>query len=195
MIRINLLPARTTKRKESVKKFLALFVASILVTGSIIAFLWISQDSEIENLEKRVASLKQEAAKYAQYEAMMNDLKKKKETVDQKRKVIQDLQKDRDAVLRILALLSIQIPADRMWFDRLTQVSNSITLEGMAASNEAIVEFMRNLESSPYVEKGSVSLTHSRQTTFGEAKVKLREFKVTYKFLPYSEVKKKVQKS
>jgi len=195
MIRINLLPARTTKRKEAVKKFLALYVVSILATGSIIAFLWVSQENEIVNLEKSVASLKQEAAKYAQQEAMMKELKRKKDTVDQKRKVIQDLQKDRDAIVRVLALLSVQIPADRMWFERLTQVANAITIDGMAASNEAIVEFMRNLESSPYVEKGSVSLTHSRQVTVGETKAKLREFKVTYKFLPYSEVKKKAEKS
>ena len=195
MIQINLLPAKTSKRKESAKQFISIFILSILLSGSLIAYLWITQDSEIANLERSVASLKQEVAKYAQYETMMNELKKKKDLVDKKRKVIEDLQKDRDSIVRILALLSIQIPADRMWFERLTLVADSITLEGVAASNEAIVEFMRNLESSPYVTKGSVSLTHSRQSTVGENKMKLREFQVTYKFLPYSEVKKRAQAS
>ncbi|MEN6485566.1 MAG: PilN domain-containing protein, partial [Syntrophobacteraceae bacterium] len=165
MIQINLLPARTTKRKESARQFIAIFIASVLVMGSIIGFLWYWQENEIVSLEREIASLKQEVAKFVQYEAMMNDLKKKKAMVDKKRTVIEDLQKDRDAIVRILALLSVQIPADRMSFERLVQVSNTITLEGQAASNEAIVEFMRNLESSPYVEKGSVSLTQSRQST------------------------------
>ncbi|MCE5242165.1 MAG: PilN domain-containing protein [Desulfobacteraceae bacterium] len=194
MIQINLLPARTTKRKESARQFIAIFIASVLVTGSIIGFLWYWQENEIVSLEREIASLKQEVAKFAQYEAMMNDLKKKKAMVDKKRTVIEDLQKDRDAIVRILALLSVQIPADRMSFERLVQVSNTITLEGQAASNEAIVEFMRNLESSPYVEKGSVSLTQSRQST-AEGNRKIMAFQITYKFLKYSEVKKRAQQS
>ena len=83
----------------------------------------------------------------------VQQLSKRKELVDRKRQVIKDLQNDRDSVVRMLALLSIQVPPQKMWFDKLSQTGNAVTLEGVAQSNEAIVEFMRNLKSSPYIEK------------------------------------------
>jgi type IV pilus assembly protein PilN len=61
----------------------------------------------------------------------------------------------------------------------------------VALSNESIADFMRNLESSPYVEKGSVNLTHSRQKVISN--MKLREFQVTYRFYPFSEVQKQLK--
>jgi len=47
---------------------------------------------------------------------------------------------------------------------------------------------MRNLESSPYVIKGTVNLTHSRQTRINN--LKLREFQITYQYIPFSQVQK-----
>jgi type IV pilus assembly protein PilN len=132
--------------------------------------------------------VKQEVSKYAQYEKMLNDLKVRKEIVDKKRNVIRNLQKDRDVVVRMMALLSVQLPEQEMWFERFTQSGNTITLNGMALSNDAIAEFMRNLEGSPYIEKGTVNLTHSRQVLMSD--MKLREFQVTYRFFPFSEVQK-----
>jgi hypothetical protein len=41
------------------------------------------------------------------------------------------------------------------------------------------------------VEKGSVNLTHSRQKVISN--MKLREFQVTYRFYPFSEVQKQLK--
>jgi type IV pilus assembly protein PilN len=91
----------------------------------------------------------------------------------------------------MLALLSIQVPPEKMWFDKLAQTGNAVTLDGVAQSNETIVEFMRNLESSPYIEKGSINLVLSRQ--FAVKEMKLREFQLSYRFYPFSEVQKKLK--
>jgi type IV pilus assembly protein PilN len=158
---------------------------------SVIGYLWISQNNEIERMDKQLSQVQQEVNKYAKYEAMLNEMQKQKQVIEKKSTVIQGLQRDRDAVARLLALLSIQVPQNRMWFQRLTQAANSVTLEGIAVSNEAIVEFMRNLELSPYIVKGSVNLTHSRQTLMSN--MKLREFQIAYRFLTFSEVQKQVK--
>ncbi|MGV8073993.1 MAG: PilN domain-containing protein [Syntrophobacteraceae bacterium] len=191
MIQINLLPVRARRRRDDVNQFILVYLFFLLLTVSVVGFLWIYQNSEIESSKKRVAQLKQEVAKYAQYEAMLKDLKQKKDIVDKKRNVIQDLQKDRDRIVRIMALLTVQVPPEKMWLDKFSQTANAVTLEGVAMSNEAIVEFMRNLESSPYIEKGSVNLTHSRQRVTGD--MKLREFQINYRFFPFSEVQEKLK--
>jgi len=191
MIQINLLPVRARKKKESVRQFVSIYLLSVVFALSAIGYIWISQSKEIEILNKRLTQVQQEVSKYAKYEAMLKEMQKQKEIIDKKRTVIQNLQKDRDAIARIFALLSIQVPPDKMWFERFSQTANSITLEGIALSNEAVAEFMRNLESSPFVIKGSVNLTHSRQTLISN--VKLREFHIVYRFLPFSEVQKQLK--
>ncbi len=188
MIQINLLPVRTRKKRETGKQFIVLYLLCVLLAGGVIGYLWISKESEIAALNKRLAQVQAEVKKYAQYEVMLQELKSKKEVVDRKRGVVEDLQRDRDSIARLLAVLSIQVPSEKMWFERLAQTANNVTVDGVALSNEAIVEFMRNLESSPYVEKGSINLTHSRQTMKSE--MKLREFQITCRFYPYSEVQK-----
>ncbi|HOV87006.1 MAG TPA: PilN domain-containing protein, partial [Syntrophobacteraceae bacterium] len=148
MIQINLLPVRTRKKRETGKQFIVLYLLCVLLAGGVIGYLWISKESEIAALNKRLAQVQAEVKKYAQYEVMLQELKSKKEVVDRKRGVVEDLQRDRDSIARLLAVLSIQVPSEKMWFERLAQTANNVTVDGVALSNEAIVEFMRNLESS-----------------------------------------------
>lgn len=186
MIQINLLPVKAKKKRETGRQFALLYFLCILLGLGAIGYIWYSQKTEIERLQTRLAQVEREVQQYAKFEALLADLKKRKDVLDKQRTVIKDLQRDRDTIVRMMALLSVEIPADRMWFERFTQGGSGITLDGVALSNEAIAEFMRNLESSPYIVKGSVSLTHSRQVTMSA--MKLREFQVTYQFLPFSQV-------
>lgn len=191
MIQINLLPARVRKKQDAAKLFVYAYIGCILATLVVIGMLWMYQGQQVARLSGDLTRIQDQVKQYAKFEQMLKDLKEQKELVDKKRSVIESLQTDRDAIVRILALLSVQLPAEEVWFERLAQSSNTMTLDGVALSNESIADFMRNLESSPYVEKGSVNLTHSRQKVISN--MKLREFQVTYRFYPYSEVQKKLK--
>ncbi len=191
MIQINLLPVRVKKRKEGARQIASIYLLTVFLALAVIGFLWHSYESQIDSQKRRLSELQQETAKYAQFELALQQLTKQKELVDKKRQIIQNLQNDRDSVVRILALLSIQVPPEKMWLDKLSQTGNAVTLDGVAQSNEAIVEFMRNLESSPYIEQGSINLVQSKQLTIKE--MKLREFQVTYRFRSFSEVQKKLK--
>ncbi|MEN6439998.1 MAG: PilN domain-containing protein [Syntrophobacter sp.] len=191
MIQINLLPVRVQKKQDQARQLLLAYLATVGILIFGIGYLWVSNEMEIDSLKGRVDRVKGEVAKYAKFEAALDQIKKKKELVDKKRQIITDLQKDRDTVVRMLALLSVQVPPEKVWLEKLLQTGNTMTLDGVALSNEAIVEFMRNLESSPYIEKGTINLVHSKQSTIKD--MKLREFQVTYKFYPFSEAQKKMK--
>jgi type IV pilus assembly protein PilN len=191
MIQINLLPVQTKKKRETVRQFLSIYLAGIFLTAGGMGYLWYSKANKIESLTAQESQLQVEVKKYLKFEQMLKDLTKRKELVNKKRSVIDGLQKDRDTIVRMLALLSVELPADKMWFERFSQSAGTITLDGLALSNEAIAEFMRNLQSSPYVIKGSVNLTHSRQTLISN--MKLREFQISYQFIPYSQLKTQPQ--
>jgi len=191
MIRINLLPFRVRIRKENVRQFISVYLLSVVLVLVSICFLWIRQNNQISVLDSRLKELTREADSFAKYEKILQELMRKKEIIETKRRVIQDLQKDRDKLVRILALMSISLPAERVWFDKLLQSGNSITVEGVALSNETIAEFMRNLEVSPYVVRGSINLVHSRLTAMGG--MKLREFRLTCSLLSYSDFQEKLK--
>jgi type IV pilus assembly protein PilN len=192
MIQINLLPVRAKKRRVTGKQVFYAYLASIAATITVIGMVWILQEDQVSGLNKQVAEIKAEVDKFAKYEAILQDVTKKKEIIDKKRELIRGLQQDRDTIVRLMALISAEIPAEKVWLEKLLQTANSLTVDGLALSNEAIAEFMRNLESSPYVIRGTVNLTHSRQTMVSN--VKLREFQLTCQFMPFSQVQKMSRK-
>ncbi len=191
MIQINLLPVRVQKRKEGARQIASVYLLTVVLAMAVIGFLWISFNQKIVSRQNELSALQQEVKKYAKFELALQELTKRKDLIARKLTIIKDLQGDRDAVVRMLALLSIQVPPEKMWFDKLAQTGNAVTLDGVAQSNETIVEFMRNLESSPYIEKGSINLVLSRQ--FAVKEMKLREFQLSYRFYPFSEVQKKLK--
>jgi len=191
MIQVNLLPVRSKKKKENVRQLISIYLLCVVLALAIMGYLWNSSRGRIVVLERRNSQLQQEVAQYAKYEQLLTDLTKNKEIINKKIDIIKDLQRDRDMIPRMLALVSVELPADKMWFEKFNLSANGITLDGVALSNEAIAEFMRNLESSPYIEKGSVNLTHSRQVSMSD--MKLREFQVTYRFFPFSKIQDKLK--
>ncbi|MCU0574206.1 MAG: PilN domain-containing protein [Syntrophobacteraceae bacterium] len=190
MIQINLLPARVRKKRDALKLFTYAYLGTIVLVVAAIGLIWMVQSQRVSSLNAQLARVQSEVSQYAKFDQMLKDIKQQKELVDKKRTVIETLQKDRDSIVRALALLSVQVPPEEVWFERLAHSSNTMTLDGVALSNESIADFMRNLESSPYVEKGSVNLTHSRQKVINN--MKLREFQVNYRFYPFSEVQRKL---
>jgi type IV pilus assembly protein PilN len=192
MIQINLLPVRAKKRKVTGRQVFYAYLVSIAATIVLIGIIWSLQEMQISDLNRQIAEAKAEVDKFAKYEAMLQEMTRKKEVVDKKREVIRNLQHDRDTIVRLMALISAEVPAEKIWLEKLIQAGNSMTLDGVALSNESIAEFMRNLESSPYILKGTVNLTHSRQTAVSN--MKLREFQVTCQFMPFSQVQKLARK-
>jgi len=188
MIQINLLPLRAKKRKVTVRHFFLAYLATLGLTIALIGGIWVYQEARIHSLNNQLAQVKSEVDKYAKYEPLLQEVIRKKQLIEKKLEIIKDLQRDRDTVARLMALISAEIPAEKIWLEKLVQSGNAMTLDGVALSNEAIAEFMRNLESSPYVVKGTVNLTHSRQTLMGN--MKLREFQLTYQFVRFSQVQK-----
>ena len=104
MIQINLLPVRVQKRKEGARQIASVYLLTILLGLVIIGFVWKYWDDQIVAGQNELSALQQEVKKYAEFEKKLQDLTRRKELVDRKRQIITDLQKDRDAVVRMLAL-------------------------------------------------------------------------------------------
>lgn len=153
MILINLLPHREAARKRRREVFQATMFASFLLGIAIAgAIYWWFQvmiadqqdknnflQSEIKVLEgqiKEIATIEEEIA-----------------ALRARQKAVEDLQSDRNLPVHLLNELVKQLP-DGVYITSLKQAEQTISVQGMAQSNERVSEMLRNLaNNSPWFSK------------------------------------------
>lgn len=150
MIRINLLPYREMQREAKRREFnfilgfTAFATAGLVLLGSTFINNAIDNqlarnqrlDTEIANLDKEIADIK--------------DLKTQIRLMLDRKKVVEDLQTNRNQSVVILDELSRQLPSG-MYFKSIEQVGKKITLKGIAENNSRVATMVRNLNSSNWL--------------------------------------------
>ncbi len=178
MIKINLLPVRAAKKKETIRQQTVILMVSILsvVAICIIAFFFIqmkiqSTKGEIERSEAEIQELKAKIGK-------VNDLKKLKEDVKKKLDVLSILRQGKVGPVHRLMVISDSTP-DKLWLTKYSENGSDVNISGISYSEDLIAEYMRNLQASSDYDK--VELVVSEQTIVGGIKAKKFELKVRLK--------------
>ena len=147
MIRINLLPLRASKKKETARQqtsILVLSVVGLLVVGLGIYWMLISKISttkeQIETAESEIASLKVKIG-------AMDNIKKLQADVKKKLDVLNQLRRQKSGPASRLAALSDAVP-DKLWLTKYTENDKNVSVSGVALSEELIALFMKNLQAS-----------------------------------------------
>jgi type IV pilus assembly protein PilN len=149
MAKINLLPWREAYRKEKKEQFLAIVGGVVLLSG-LIAYLWVvSVQSSIENQEARNKLLENEIIILDKQVKEIADLKKVRDDLLARIKIIQDLQGTRPLIVRYFDDFARSIP-DGVFINMVARVGNVVSIEGIAESYNRVATFMRNLEASDW---------------------------------------------
>jgi type IV pilus assembly protein PilN len=149
MAKINLLPWREAYRKEKKEQFLAIVGGVVLLSG-LIAYLWVvSVQSSIENQEARNSLIESEIAILDKQVKEIADLKKVRDDLLARIKIIQDLQGTRPLIVRYFDDFARSIP-DGVFINMVARVGNVVSIEGIAESYNRVATFMRNLEGSDW---------------------------------------------
>lgn len=174
MIRINLLPHREIKRKQQQKEFYIMLGA---VAGLGVA-IWFAVhtylNGRIEEQNGRNTYLESAIADLDKQIDEIKNLKEQIATLLQRKKVVESLQANRAQTVYLLDQLVRQLP-DGIYLKGVVQKGNKVTINGYAQSNARVSTFMRNLESSPYLEKPN--LIEIRAVT--ERNARVSEFTLT----------------
>lgn len=182
MILINLLPHREAARKRRRDVFNISLGASALLGGLIAGtvFLWYqaaitSQQSNNSLLETEIKKLEAQIKDIATLESEIAALRARQQAVE-------DLQSDRNLPVHLLTELVNQLP-DGVYVNKVTQVDQSVTLNGVAQSNERVSELLRNLaNNTPWFAKpelieivsGTVAVSPKDQKRVGNFVIKVR---------------------
>jgi type IV pilus assembly protein PilN len=166
MIRINLLPYVSEKKKESAKNQVIIFLVYLaLIIGAIY---WYNShlNGVIADLNAKIDYTKKELDRYQKIVAKVEEIRKQLELLNQKLAVIDDLNAGRGASFRLLDNMTDMIVKERMWLtrfeavERITvittgsgknakreeKVETHLTIEGIALDNKTVADFMTQLE-------------------------------------------------
>lgn len=175
MIKINLLPYREKAKVEDLTRQIALivisFIALILVVGGVQLYVSLT----ISGLEK---DMKQQEGRLAELTKIIGDIeryKKDKEVLERKLAVIDSLEENRLAPVRMLDELSGLVPVKDIWLEKLTEKGSGLSIEGIARNNIAVALFMKNLVGSSFIK--SVDLTSTKEKEISG--IKLQQFVVS----------------
>jgi type IV pilus assembly protein PilN len=141
---INLLPYREKIKKEKVQSF-AILMAIFALLGAFIVFLDNSYVSvKIEHQTERNDYIKSVNNGLDQQIKSIADLKEKIKSTLAKRKVVEDLQKNRSDTVKILNDLANSLP-DGVSLNSVAENKNLLTIVGTTDSNDKVSNYMLNL--------------------------------------------------
>jgi type IV pilus assembly protein PilN len=155
MIRINLLPHREIKRKRQQKEFYFMLGFFVLVGALIWFVVHTGLSGQLETQNGRNGYLESEIATLDKQIDEIKKLKEQTAALLQRKKVVESLQSNRAETVYLLDQLVRQLP-DGIYLKAISQKGTRVNITGYAQSNARVSTFMRNLESSPYLENPSL---------------------------------------
>lgn len=164
MIRINLLPHREEKRKARMTRFVVLAAGAALVGAVVIGMSYVWLSTLISTQDSRNQFLSDENAKLDKQIAEIETLKKERQALLDRKKVVERLQANRSESVKILDQLTRQTP-EGVFLTDVLQKDDVLTISGNAQSNARVATFMRSLADSTVFTHESPNLIQSSAAT------------------------------
>lgn len=176
MIKINLLPVRAARKKETAIQQLVITGTVIVVIALIVASLYVVKRVQVAAAKDDITSANNKINELKTKIGKLEELKALKEQVKKKLDVLSQLRKNKTGPAQRLATLSDLTP-EKLWLTNYSESGPDIKISGIAATEELIAQFMKALEAS--IDFIAVELVVSEQTEV--AGTKLKKFDLTMK--------------
>ncbi|MBN2231337.1 MAG: PilN domain-containing protein [Deltaproteobacteria bacterium] len=179
MIRINLLPVRAERKKQTLRNQMAvaMFVLALTI-GGIGGAAWYQRhrlhttDAALKRTERQIKALQPVIDKINRY-------KEQKAELERKIGVIAHLDDSRREPLHALHDLN-RLRPEKLWYTSLNRKDTRLEIKGIAIDNETIVEFLNNLSRS--MTLGQAELMYLRSHSLQD--LELKEFLVNVTLSP-----------
>ncbi|MGD9239204.1 MAG: PilN domain-containing protein [Desulfobacterales bacterium] len=175
MIRINLLPFRTERKKENVRRQVSLFLLSLVLVLVVLVYYNFSLSSKIGKLNNKISATKTDLQRYNEINKEIARIKNNLETLRKKMAVIEKLESDRHAPVRLMDTLTQVLVAKRMWFTKLEVKETTVNIKGIALDNKTVADFMVRLQNSGLFSNVNLN-TLKREAV---QKTNLKSFEIT----------------
>ena len=154
-VRVNLLPHREERRKRGRQHFYVLAGGTALIGALVVVAMHTYVARLIEGQEDRNRFLKGEIAKLEKEIAEINSLRDQIQALLARKNIIETLQAERAQTVNLLDQLVKQTP-EGVYLKQIQQRGLRVNLVGYAQSNARVSTLMRNIDSSPLLEKAEL---------------------------------------
>src|SRR5688572_20106062 len=152
MIRVNLLPHREERRKRQQQQFFIMLGVVVVLGGAIWGIVHTYLSDQIEDQISRNKYLTEEIAKVDKQIAEIKTLQDQIDALLNRKRAVESLQTNRAQAVQLLDQLVRQLP-DGVYLRGVKQVGQRVTINGITQSQARVSTLMRNIDSSPVLEK------------------------------------------
>lgn len=145
MIRINLLPIRAAKKKESARQQASIAGLSIVLLVIIIGVFYFSITKTINELRESISNEEKESASLDKVIGELKNVEAEKKVVLEKLNIVKQLEVNRRTHLKILSDIAGAVP-EKVWIETLKDSGQTVVITGFAAADDIVADFMKALE-------------------------------------------------
>jgi type IV pilus assembly protein PilN len=178
MIRVNLLPAKVSRRQEAVRRELVVVGAGLCGIVAVLMIFQLALGARIGSAEKDARILKRQISGANAMVAEVEEAERYQEELTKKLNVIKTLKANKTGPVHMLDEISKATP-EKLQLRSLDESGGRVELTGVAVSNDVISEFLTKLEDSDYFVE--VYLNAIDQVE--EEGVKLKNFSISSKLI------------
>lgn len=195
MIRINLLPYRESRKKESVLRQINIFLAVFFIVFVILVFYSIWLGNTIEDLNTKIKNTKRLLTQAETQAKKVDQIKNELEKLGHKIDVIKNIEMNRRAPVLLLENMTKMVaeadsdnkPVKRLWFTDFEESGGKVNIKGIALDNKTIADFMSRLEDSKlYTNVNLKTITQQKVN-----KLNLKKFQIDCVRSPLKKPEKK----
>jgi len=174
MIKINLLPVRAAKKKETAIQQIVIFCVAVVAIALVVTSLYMVKRVQISAAREDIVTAENKINELKKKIGKIEELKALKEQVKKKLGVLSQLRKNKTGPAQRLLSLSDLTP-DKLWLTNYSESGPNVKISGIAFTEDLIAYFMKALEASG--DFMTVELMVSEQTEL--AGTKLKKFDLT----------------
>jgi type IV pilus assembly protein PilN len=185
MIRINLLgrvrpkAARQTVPLESTLQII-LLAAALAISVGVLWYYWAQLNGQVHTLQADIEKQQGEKARLENLKAQVESFQREKDVLQQRINVIEQLQRNRTGGQELMdALANTVVRTDTLWLTSVTRKGDSLSIQGDAASINAVANFITELKRSGYFDQIEIKESHQDP---GEKAVQTFIFELTAQF-------------
>jgi type IV pilus assembly protein PilN len=152
MIRVNLLPHREERRKRQQQQFFIMLGITLALGAAIWGLVHTYLSDQIDNQIGRNKYLTEEIAKVDKQIAEIKTLQDQIDALLNRKRAVESLQSNRAQAVQLLDQLVRQLP-DGVYLKGVKQTGQRVVINGVTQSQARVSTLMRNIDSSPVLEK------------------------------------------
>lgn len=149
MAKINLLPWRDELREKRKKEFIVICIGAALIGVLLVVMAWFYYNYKLEDQEQANQLIISTNQNLDVQLKSLEGLQEQRNAIVERMKLIQGLQSQRPIAVRLIDEMARVVPSN-LYITKFSRIGDKFTIEGKAESPNAVAEFLRNLEASPW---------------------------------------------